>query len=124
MRKLSFLVLSSALIAPAALAGGTAAPAGGILGQLIFFVPLILIFYFLLIRPQSQRAKKHRAMIEAVKKGDTVVTAGGLVGKVIKVTETEVTIEIAEGVRVKSIKGMLADVRDKNAPVAANDTTK
>jgi preprotein translocase subunit YajC len=52
------------------------------------------------------------------------VTAGGLVGKVIKVTETEVTIEIAEGVRVKSIKGMLADVRDKNAPVAANDTTK
>ena len=124
MRKLSFLVLSSALIAPTALAGGTAAPAGGILGQLIFFIPLILIFYFLLIRPQSQRAKKHREMIEAVKKGDSVVTAGGLLGKVIKVTETEVTIEIADGVRVKSLKGMLADVRGKNAPVAANDTTK
>lgn len=124
MRKLSFLVLSSAFIAPAALAQEAAGPAGGILGQLIFFVPLILIFYFLLIRPQSQRAKKHRAMIEAVKKGDTVVTAGGLIGKATKVTETEVTIELADGVRVKSVKSMLASVGDLNAPVAANDTSK
>lgn len=124
MCKLSFLVLAAAMTAPSALAGGTAAPAGGILGQLIFFVPLILIFYFLLIRPQSQRAKKHRAMIEAVKKGDTVVTAGGLIGKVTKVTETEVTVELADGVRVKSVKSMLASVGDLNAPVAANDTSK
>lgn len=124
MRKLSFLVLSSALIAPAALAQEAAGPAGGILGQLIFFVPLILIFYFLLIRPQSQRAKKHRAMIEAVKKGDSVITAGGLIGKATKVTETEVTIELADGVRVKSVKSMLASVGDLNAPVAANDTSK
>lgn len=109
--------------APAAVAQEAPSAGGDIVQSLIMFVPLILIFYFLLIRPQSQRAKKHREMIEAVKKGDTVVTAGGLIGKVVKVAETEVTIEIADGVRVRSVKGMLADVRDKSAPVAANDTT-
>lgn len=123
MRKLSFLALTALSVAPIALAQDSAAGAGGgILGQLVFFVPLILIFYFLLIRPQSQRQKKHREMIEAVKKGDTVVTAGGLIGKVTKVADSEVTVEVADGVRVRSVKGMLADVRDKNAPVAANDT--
>jgi len=125
MHKSIFLALSALIAAPSAIAQ-EAAPAGGSsMTQLLFtFVPLILIFYFLLIRPQSQRQKKHRAMIDAVKKGDTVVTAGGLVGKVTKVAESEVTVEIAEGVRVKAVKGMLADVRDKNAPVAANDTAK
>lgn len=124
MRKLSFLALSALLAAPSALAQEAAPAGGGIMQSLIMFVPLILIFYFLLIRPQSQRQKKHRAMIAAVKKGDTVVTAGGLVGKVTKVAETEVTIEIADGVRVRSLKSMLADVRDKSAPAPANDTSK
>ena len=124
MHKSIFLALSALIAAPSAIAQEAAPAGGGIMQSLIMFVPLILIFYFLLIRPQSQRQKKHRAMIDAVKKGDTVVTAGGLVGKVTKVAETEVTVEIAEGVRVKAVKGMLADVRDKNAPVAANDTAK
>lgn len=123
MRKISFLALSALIAAPSALAQEAAA-GGSLMQSLIMFVPLILIFYFLLIRPQSQRQKKHRAMIDAVKKGDTVVTAGGLVGKVTKVAETEVTVEIADGVRVRTVKAMLADVRDKNAPVAANDTSK
>ena len=123
MRKMTFLALSALIAAPSALAQ-EAAGGGGLMQSLIMFVPLILIFYFLLIRPQNQRQKKHREMIDAVKKGDTVVTAGGLVGKVTKVAETEVTVEIADGVRVRSLKGMLADVRDKNAPVAANDTSK
>ncbi|MDJ0921237.1 MAG: preprotein translocase subunit YajC [Henriciella sp.] len=122
MRKLSFIALIALATTPSALASAPAGPAGGILGQLIFFVPLILIFYFLLIRPQSQRQKRHREMIEAIKKGDTVVTAGGLIGKVTKVAESEVTVELADGVRVRSVKAMLADVRDKNAPVPANDT--
>ncbi len=124
MRKMIFLGLGALIAAPSALAQDAGTGGGGMMQSLIMFVPLILIFYFLLIRPQSQRQKKHRAMIDAVKKGDTVVTAGGLVGKVTKVAETEVTVEIADGVRVKAIKGMLADVRDKNAPVAANDTAK
>lgn len=123
MRKLSIIALSALALAPAAFAQDAAASGGGLVQSLIMFVPLILIFYFLLIRPQSQRAKKHAAMIAAVKKGDTVVTAGGLIGKVTKVAETEVTVELADGVRVRTVKGMLADVRDKSAPVPANDTS-
>ncbi len=124
MRKLSFLALSALALAPMASAAPAGGATGGILGQLIFFIPLILIFYFLLIRPANQRQKRHREMVAAVKKGDTVVTTGGLIGKVTKVAETEVTVEIAEGVRVRTVRGMLADVRDKSAPVPANDTAK
>ncbi|MEL6826551.1 MAG: preprotein translocase subunit YajC [Pseudomonadota bacterium] len=120
MRKFIPLTLASVLIAPLAMAQDAAA-GGGLMSSLIMFVPLILIFYFLLIRPQQQRQKKHRTMLEAMKKGDTVVTAGGLIGKVTRVADTEVTIELADGVRVRSLKGMVADVRDKNTPVAAND---
>ena len=98
--------------------GGT----GGLIGQLVFFIPLILIFYFLLIRPANQRQKKHKAMIEAVVRGDTVITSGGLIGKVVKVTDQELSVELAEGVRVRVVKGMIADVRGKNEPVAANDS--
>ena len=93
----------------------------GVLTQVMFFLPLILIFYFLLIRPQQQRAKKHKLMIEAVKRGDTVITSGGLIGKVIKVGDTEVSLELAENVRVRVIKAMVVDVKGKNEPVAAND---
>jgi len=76
--------------------------------------PLLLIFvifYFLLIRPQQTRMKRHQAMIAAVKKNDTVVTGGGLVGKVTRVDEAEVEIELAPNVRVKAIKGTLTEVR-------------
>ncbi len=120
MRKIASLTLATLALSPAAFAQEAAA-GGGLMSSLIMFVPLILIFYFLLIRPQQQRQKKHRQMIEAVKKGDTVVTAGGLIGKVTRVADAEVTIEVADGVRVRSLKGMIADVRDKNPPVAAND---
>lgn len=120
MRKFIPLTLATLLIAPMAMAQDAAA-GGGIMSSLIMFVPLILIFYFLLIRPQQQRQKKHRQMIDDMKKGDTVVTAGGLIGKVTRVADAEVTIEVADGVRVRSLKGMVADVKDKNTPVAAND---
>jgi preprotein translocase subunit YajC len=78
------------------------------------FAPLLLIFvifWFLLIRPQQRRMKQHQAMIGAVKKNDTAVTTGGLIGKVTKVDEAEVELEIAQGVRVRVIKTMLSDVR-------------
>jgi preprotein translocase subunit YajC len=87
------------------------------------FAPLLLIFvifWFLLIRPQQKRMKAHQAMIGAVKKNDTAVTTGGLIGKVIRVDESEVELEIAPNVRVRVVKSMLSDVRPFGAK-PAND---
>jgi preprotein translocase subunit YajC len=86
------------------------------------FVPIVLmvvIFYFLLIRPQQARVKQHKAMIEAVKKGDVAVTGGGLIGRVNKVDGDEVEIELAPNVRVRAIKSTLTEVRGPSKP--AND---
>jgi len=105
-------------------AAGGAAPAGGGAGFLVQMVPLLLvfvIFYFLLIRPQQKRMKEHRALIDAVKKGDMVVTAGGVVGKVMRVDDLEVEVEIAPNVRVKVIKATLSDIRTANSVKPAND---
>jgi len=102
-------------------AAGGAAPAAGGAGFFVQMVPLLLIFvvfYFLLIRPQQKRMKEHRALLEAVKKGDLVVTAGGVVGKVTKVDEAEIEVEIAPNVRVRVVKATLSDVRN---PQPAND---
>ena len=101
--------------AQAAAPGGTAAFAQ--------FIPLILIFaimYFLMIRPQQKRLKAHRTMVENVKKGDRVVTQGGILGKVVSVGEDELEVEIATGVRVRVIRSTLAQVVTKTEPVAAN----
>ena len=90
--------------------------------MLVQMAPLVLIFvvfYFLLIRPQQKKMKEHRALINAVKKGDTVVTGGGLIGKVTRADEAEVEIEIAPNVKVKVVKSTLADVRGVSKP--AND---
>jgi|TARA_R110000868_G_scaffold57591_7_gene177871 preprotein translocase subunit YajC len=84
-------------------------------------VLMVGVFYFLLIRPQQKRAKEHRDMIEALKRGDVVVTQGGMVGKVTKVEETEAVIELAKGVEVRVIKHTIADVRNRTEPKPAND---
>ena len=95
-------------------------------GGSAFFVqlfPLLLIFvvfYFFLIRPQQKRAKAHEAKIAAVQKNDDVVTAGGLMGKVTKVADEYVEVEIAPNVRVKAVKSTIANVQPRNAK-AAND---
>jgi preprotein translocase subunit YajC len=86
--------------------------AGGQSGQLMAFLPLILlfvVFYFLLIRPQQKRAKTHKQFIENLKRGDTVVTSGGLYGKITGVTEDAVTMEVAEKVRVKVAKNAVVE---------------
>ena len=87
------------------------------------FVPLILIFaimYFLLIRPQQKKVKEHQAMVGAVRRGDQVVTQGGLIGKVTKVKEDNgLEVEVADGVKVRVVQSTLADVRSKTEP--AND---
>jgi preprotein translocase subunit YajC len=97
--------------------------AGGVAGgtdMLTNFLPLILIFvvfYFLLIRPQQKKAKEHKAMLAAVRRGDKVVTAGGIIGTVVKVvSDDEVSVEIAEGVKVKVARGMISNVLSKTEP--------
>jgi preprotein translocase subunit YajC len=102
--------------APAGEPGGTTALIMGILPWLLIFV----IFYVLMIRPQQKRVKQHQAMIAAVKKGDEVVTGGGIRGKVTKATDDEVEVEIATGVRVKVIKSTLTHVITANSK-PAND---
>jgi preprotein translocase subunit YajC len=101
------------MFASPAYASAGAAPSGAA-ATFMSFAPLLLIFlvfWFLVFRPQQKRMKQHRDMIAAVKKNDTAVTSGGLVGKVTKVEETEIELEIAAGVRVRVVKGMLSDVR-------------
>lgn len=104
-----------------------AAPAAGSAGgdllmSLMLPIGMIVIFYFLLIRPQNQRMKKHRAMIAAMKKGDTVITQGGIIGRVFKLSDDEVTIDAGEGVKLRVMRGMIVDVKSRaDAPAAAND---
>jgi len=102
------------------LAAGTAAagPPGWV--QFLPIVGMVLIFWLLIIRPQMQRQKQHQAKIAAVKKGDQVVTAGGLLGKVIKVDDHYAEIEIAQGVRVKAVKSTIGDIVPPGGS-AAND---
>lgn len=98
-----------------------AAAPGGAASGLISFVPIILIFvimYFLMIRPQQKKMKEHRAMIEAVRRGDQVVTGGGLIGKVTKVSDGEVEVELAQNVKVRVVKATLTQVVSKTEPAA------
>ena len=109
------------LISPA-YAQGAAATSGG-MDFILQLVPLLLIFvifYFFLIRPQQQKAKQHKAMIEAVRRGDQIVTQGGLYAKITKVSDDEVEAEIAQGVKVRVIKATIANVTSKSQPVNDN----
>ncbi len=91
-------------------------------GSLLFFLPMIVLFYFLIIRPQQQRVKQHQAMVSGVKRNDTVVLNSGVIGKVVRVEDKEVGVEIAQGVTVKVVKSMISDVRARGEPAAANDS--
>ncbi len=97
-----------------------AAAAGGGMGalliQLLPFVLIFVVFYFLLIRPQQQRVKKHREMVESLRRGDEVVTSGGLIGKITRVAEGELTVELAQGVRVKVLRHTISEVRARTEP--------
>jgi len=104
-----------------AASGGSAA--GGAAGFFVQIFPLVLIFiifYFLLIRPQQRRVKAHQQMVSEVKPRDVAITNGGLIGKVTKVEDNEIEVEIATGVKVRVVKSMLSDVRPHGAK-AAND---
>lgn len=97
---------------------------GGLMAQLISFAPIILIGimgYLLLVRPQMKQAKAHREMIATLKRSDTVVLSNGMIGKITRVENDEAMVEIAQGVNVRVVKAMIAQVRDRTG-VAANDT--
>ena len=101
-----------------------AAQAGGPQEMLVQFAPIILMFvlgYFLLLRPQQRRARQHQDQIKAVKRGDTVVLSSGVIGKIARVEDAEVQVEIAANVTVKVVRSMISDVRTRGDPVAAND---
>lgn len=100
----------------AAAAGGGM---GGLLIQLLPFILIFVVFYFLLIRPQQQRVKKHREMVESLRRGDEVVTSGGLIGKITRVAEGELTVELAQGVRVKVLRHTISEVRARTEPSRA-----
>ena len=119
--KLVLAGTAAALMAAPALAqAAPAAPPGpSLITQLLFFLPLILIFYFLLIRPQQQRAKETKEMLSKIRRGDTVVTAAGFIGRVTKVADNsdEVEVELTDTLRVRVIRGSITEVRSKNEPV-------
>jgi preprotein translocase subunit YajC len=94
---------------------------GGGDSMLVSLLPFVLIFvimYFLILRPQQKRAKQHQDMVKNVRRGDTVVTSGGLIGKITKVVDDDqIEVEVAEGVRVRQMRSMVADVRAKGEPL-------
>jgi preprotein translocase subunit YajC len=101
-----------------------AAPSAGgsdILVQMLPFILIFVIMYFLLIRPQQKRVKVHQEMIKNVRRGDTVVLNSGMIGKITKVIDdNEAEVEIADNVKVRVVKTMIADVRNKSEPAPAN----
>jgi preprotein translocase subunit YajC len=89
--------------------------------QLAPFLLIFVIMYFLIIRPQRQQAKRREEMLKAIRRGDTVVTNGGIVGKVTKVIDDgELELQIADGVKVRAMRGLIAEVRAKAEPAAGN----
>ncbi|HEY4071376.1 MAG TPA: preprotein translocase subunit YajC [Sphingomicrobium sp.] len=110
------ILMSMVQAAPVGGQGGGAGLLFGILPWLAIFV----IFYFLMIRPQQQRVKQHQAAIAAVKKGDDVITGGGIRGRVTRVTDDEAEVEIAQGVKVRVVKSTISQVLTPNAK-PAND---
>ncbi len=107
-------------VTPAFAQDSAAGPSGiAAFGSLMPIILIFIIFYFLLIRPQQKKMKEHRAMVEALRRGDQVVTSGGIVGKVSKVQDDGfVEVEIAEGVKIKLVKHTITQVLNKTEPAA------
>lgn len=109
MKSMKLLVAGLMALMPAlAMAQDPAAPGMGVMGRVIFFAGFILIFYFLIWRPQSKRAKEHKALMSGLNKGDEVVTSGGVAGKITKVTDDFIVIEVADNVEIKVQKVAVA----------------
>jgi len=117
------------LITPAYAQGslfGLSGDSGGMITSLLPLILIVVIMYFLVLRPQQQRVKQHQSMVKALRRGDTVVTNGGLVGKVTKVVDDDqIEFEISDGVRVRQMRQMISGVRAKGEPAkeATQDNT-
>ena len=114
------MLASEAFAQTAGAAGGGSGPEAMLL-QFAPLVALVGLFYFLLIRPQQRRVKQHQAMIGGLKRGDTVVLPSGVIGKVVRVEDAEVQVEIAPNTNVRVVKGMISEVRTRGEPAPAND---
>jgi len=108
-----------AVVAPTG--GGIQDFLAGPTGTFVFMGGLFAVAYFMMIRPQQQQRKRHMQMIEAIKRGDTVVLSSGMIGKVVRVEDKELGVEIAQNVTIKVIKTMITEVRVKGEPAIAND---
>ncbi|MFZ5609877.1 MAG: preprotein translocase subunit YajC [Pseudomonadota bacterium] len=106
------------LITPAYAQTAAEGASAGLLSVLPFIL-IIVIFYFLLIRPQQKRMKQHKALIAGIRRGDVVVTSGGLIGKVAKVDDDELQVDLGDNVRVRVVRATIAEVRSRTQP--AND---
>ena len=97
---------------------GSTGSSSDVLMQLAPFAVILVIMYFLILRPQQRRAKQHQDLVKAVRRGDTIVTNAGLIGKVTKsVDDNEIEIEIAPNVRVRQLRQMISEVRSRSEPV-------
>ena len=105
--------ISELFISNAYAEGAAAAPQGGGFMEFLPLIALLAVFYFLILRPQQKRAKEHKALVEALQKGDEVVTIGGMLGKVTKVAEDNVAVEIADNVVVQVQKAAIQNVLPK-----------
>jgi len=105
-------------------AAGTPAGGGDMLMTLAPMVLIFVVFWFLLIRPQQKKAKEHRAVVAALKRGDRVVTSGGIYGQVTHVADDHLMVEIAEGVKIKVVRDAISAVPSKPEPVKKDDAKK
>lgn len=103
-----------------------AAGAGGGTDMLMSLLPFVLIFvimYFLILRPQQKKVKAHQELVKNIRRGDTVITSGGLIGKVARVVDdTEIELQLADGVKVRQLRGLITDVRAKGEPAKDEGT--
>lgn len=102
-------------------AGAPASPLEMLSGPLPLLIVMLGLMYFMLIRPQQQRAKKHQQMVGAIKRGDVIVLSSGMVGKVVRAEDAELQVEIAANTVVKVVKAMVTEVRTRSEPAPAND---
>ena len=112
------------LITPAYAQAAAAADGGGLMFQLLPFALIFVIMYFLILRPQQKKVKEHSELVKNIRRGDTVVTSGGLVGKVTKVVDDDqIEFEISDGVRVRQMRQMISGVRAKGEPAKEKPET-
>jgi preprotein translocase subunit YajC len=108
-------------ITPAYAQGAGAGATGDLFGMLFLILPMVAIMYFLIWRPQQKRMKEHQEMVKGIRRGDNVVTAGGIIGKVTKVVDdNEIIIDSGEGTKMRMLRSSVSEVRSKGEPAKAD----